>query len=210
MEKSQDDPTLYSRYHKICPPGQYFSIFKKLSNGRAKLLKQLEQLDCDTTQLRNLDIRFLQAKSAELLRNSYSFKYIGIKDNQIGILSKRVRPENFTPDLLPKVEDTKVITGFFYPKPLRTVSSASEKLLTPDNLESEIKRFFPSHHRKPLTHNVKVRGSWSNLKCIGKEQCHLREKENELSDKKSEVETHSYSRTLMNRGVLTNSSRFRI
>jgi len=80
-----------------------------------------------------------------MLRSTYSFKYIGIKDNQIGILSKRVRPNFFTPDLLPKVEDTKVVTAFFYPKPLRTVSNTYEKLLTADNLENEIKRFFPHH-----------------------------------------------------------------
>lgn len=49
MEKPREESLSYSRYHKICPPGQYFSIFKKISNGRAKLLKQVEQLDYDTS-----------------------------------------------------------------------------------------------------------------------------------------------------------------
>ena len=62
MESPREEPTIYSRYHKICPPGQYFSIFKKMSSGRAKLLKQLEQLDCDTKELREADMRVLQKR----------------------------------------------------------------------------------------------------------------------------------------------------
>jgi len=60
MEKPWEETAAYSRYHKICPPGQYFSIFKKMSNGRAKLLKQLEQLDYDTSELRGVDMGSLQ------------------------------------------------------------------------------------------------------------------------------------------------------
>ncbi|MBS1889862.1 MAG: hypothetical protein JST59_01085 [Actinobacteria bacterium] len=139
-----------------------------------------------------------------MLRNSYSFKYIGIKDNQIGILSKRVRPNNFTPDLLPKVENAKVVTAFFYPKPLRTVSSNAEKLQQSGNLESEIKRFFPQHEKKPMTHNVKVRGSWSNLKCSGRSPAHLKQSEADLDHPEPEFE--SYSRTL-SKGLLRSHSK---
>jgi hypothetical protein len=124
VQSTQSDDQTYSRYHKICSPAQYFAIYKKISSNKTKLLKQLEQLDIDTTELRTADIKVVQEKCEQLLRNSYSFKYIGIKDNQIGILSKRVRPDAFNSELLPKIENLRAVTGFFYPKPLRTIRSS--------------------------------------------------------------------------------------
>lgn len=121
----RESPTALNRYQKICPPGQYLSIFKRATNRKVKLLKQLEQLGIDTQNLQNEDLKTIQAKFEKTLRTSYSFKYIGMRDNQIGILSKRVRPNEFSTDMLPKTDGTHVVTSFFYPKPLKTVCTSS-------------------------------------------------------------------------------------
>lgn len=73
-----------------------------MSHNKAKLLKQLQQLDIDIDPLRSSTLTEIQEKCDELLRSSYSYKYIGVKENQIGILSKRVKPFQKTSDILPK------------------------------------------------------------------------------------------------------------
>ena len=61
-------------------------------------------------------------KCESVFRRSYSFKYIGVKDNQIGILSKRLKPNSLTADILPDIENRFLVTDFFFPKPLKTIT----------------------------------------------------------------------------------------
>ena len=92
-----------SRNRKQPTPQQYISLFKKTINSKSKILKQLEQLGIDISDLQGLSLSDLIEKCDSVFKSSYSFKYIGVKDSQIGILSKRLKPNSLTSDLLPDV-----------------------------------------------------------------------------------------------------------
>lgn len=140
MEKSRlllppCEASPYSKYSKICSPTSYLKLFQKTNHQKAKLLKELEQLNIDTSNLRDSTIQQIQEQCEGVLKNSYSVKYIGVKENRIGILSRRVRPDDLQSDSLPKIEDALyLVTGYFYPKPLKTIHNSIDKGLTLDNL----------------------------------------------------------------------------
>ncbi len=70
-----------SRNLKHPTPQEYLSLFKKVLNSKSKLLKQLEQLNIDLSELHGLSLNELREKCEQIFRSTYSFKYIGIRDN---------------------------------------------------------------------------------------------------------------------------------
>ena len=173
---------------------QYVNHFKKVISSKSKLLKQLEQLNIDVSDLQSLSLNELRDKCEDIFRQSYSFKYIGIRDNQIGILSKRLMPNSLTADILPNIENKFVVTEFFYPRPLKTIIRQQEPQ-SRESVENVIKFVHPNVQKKERMLDSKLRGSWINLKerLRGKPD---RESELDMSAFRSKVPNNSYSRTL--------------
>ena len=56
----------------------------------------------------------------EILKSTYSIKYLGMNDNEMGIISRRLDPfkdSNFSLKNLP--QNPYIINKYFYPKPLK-------------------------------------------------------------------------------------------
>lgn len=83
-------------------------------------------------------------KADDIMRNSYSIKYLGLNKEEMGIVSRRINPladQKFR--IHDHIEDSYSIHQYFYPKPLRVGRKEHHpEKIGVENLENEIKKEF--------------------------------------------------------------------
>lgn len=57
------------------------------------ILKQLSQLGINVSALVNEPLNELYLSCEKLIRSTYSIKYLGMNQNEMGVISRRVDPE---------------------------------------------------------------------------------------------------------------------
>lgn len=141
---------------------------RKNESNKQWILKQLEQLEIDTQLLEKYSLSELYTHCDQILRSTYSIKYLGMNNNEMGVISRRLDPfkdTKFSLDNLAK--NSYLINSYFYPKPLKvTYKKERNEKINSQNLEEEIitafskqshenfrKNFTTSHQKK---HSGKV------------------------------------------------------
>jgi hypothetical protein len=95
-------------------------LLRKNEYNRTWILKQLSQLGIDINLLEKYSLHELYRHCGDIIRSTYSIKYLGMNDNEMGIISRRIDPfkeNNF--DLRNLPQSTYTVNKFFFPKPLK-------------------------------------------------------------------------------------------
>jgi hypothetical protein len=105
---------------KVVSPAEMLCLLRKNEYNRMWILKQLSQLDINVDILEQYSLNELYKHCGELIRSTYSIKYLGINENEMGIISRRIDPfksNNFNFAELP--QSPYIVNKFFFPKPLK-------------------------------------------------------------------------------------------
>lgn len=124
-----------------------------------------------------LSLKDLMIRVDEILRNTYSIKYLGLNKNEMGIISRRINPlsdQHFK--IHDNIQECFSVNKYFYPKPLKTGKKIHHcEKINVENLESEIKKEFEDNMadseekkmKKNIVHerlrSTKMSGSWCSL-----------------------------------------------
>lgn len=147
-------------------PHEMLSLLKKNEHNRMWILKQLSQLGIDINLLEDYSLSDLYRHCDQIIKSTYSIKYLGMNENEMGIISRRIDPfkdNNF--NLKSLAQSKYTVNKFFFPKPLKVGRKCrKEEVINIDNLESEIKKAFlknnPVNPRAKSKNKVIVNGSW--------------------------------------------------
>lgn len=151
---------------KFVSPQEMLNMLKKNETNRMWILKQLSQLGINTSMLEEYSLNELHRECDQIIRSTYSIKYLGMNQNEMGIISRRIDPykeSNFNLSELP--QSTYTVNKFFFSKPLKVGKrSHKEEKLSIENLEEEIKNAFTSNgkenSRPHARASSRVKGSW--------------------------------------------------
>lgn len=85
---------LTEKSQKLYTPFEYLNYTTKVNNSKESYINALQQLGYENTQKLNArPFNDIINKTKTIITNSYSIKYIGIIEGNMGILSKRVKLE---------------------------------------------------------------------------------------------------------------------
>ena len=73
-------------------PQEMLNLLKKNETNRMWILKQLSQLGIDIAILEDYNLNELYRECEEIIRSTYSIKYLGMNQNEMGIISRRIDP----------------------------------------------------------------------------------------------------------------------
>lgn len=84
------------------------------------ILKQLSQLGIDVNLLEDYSLSDLYRHCDQIIKSTYSIKYLGMNENEMGIISRRIDPFKDNNFNLKSLEQSKyTVNKFFFPKPLK-------------------------------------------------------------------------------------------
>ena len=121
MERTAKTEACDRKVKKIGSHKPLLHAATKSQNSRERILKQLEQLGVELEEYEGLPLKELANRVEDIMRNTYSVKYLGLNRNEMGIISRRINPlvdGGFKAQ--PQQEQTYSINKYFYPKPLKT------------------------------------------------------------------------------------------